>query len=99
MAKQFDIYRTETGEHVLVIQHDVFGDMNTRTVCLAIPVTSQAPSIPALQPVVSTGDVRLRIVPHVVATFTLDELGTHVANVSHHRDAVVRAFDLMLTGS
>lgn len=99
MAQQFDIFRTATGEHVLVLQHDLLGDLATRTVCLAVPAHDRTAALPALEPVVSTGDLRLRIVPHVVATFTLAELGTLVANVAHDRDRIIRAFDILLTGA
>lgn len=97
--RQFDVYRTPEGDHVLVIQHDLLGDLGTRAVCLALPEKSQSPSIPALAPIVSTGDVRLRIVPQVLATLTLEELGTLVANVSHDHDRIIRAFDVLLTGN
>jgi hypothetical protein len=40
----------------------------------------------------------LRIAPHILATLTLSELGTFVANLSHERDRIIRAFDIVLTG-
>jgi hypothetical protein len=47
----------------------------------------------------AAGDIRLRLAPHVLATLTLAELGTFVANLAHERDRIIRAFDLMLTGA
>lgn len=99
MADQFDICRTISGDLVLVLQHDLLSDLATRTVCLVLPETSPAPAIAALAPIISVGDLRLRIVPHVLATLTLSELGQHVANVAHHRDRIIRAVDVMLSGT
>ncbi len=99
MADQFDIWRTATGDLVLVLQHDLLSDLATRTVCVVLPQSSPAPTIAALAPVISGGDLRLRIVPHVLATLTLSELGQNVTNVAHHRDRIIRAFDVMLSGT
>lgn len=99
MARQFDLYRMAGGDYVIVLQTDLLDGLNTRTVCLAQPDPSTAPAFAALSPLVSAGDLRLRIAPHVLATLTLTELGTHIANLSHERDRIVRAFDVMLTGS
>lgn len=99
MAQQFDLYRTGTGEYVLVLQHDLLSDLSTRTVCLVAPAQGSLPSVPALEPVISSGDLRLRVVPQVLATFTLAELGTYVGNFGHERERIIRAIDVMLTGT
>lgn len=99
MAQQFDLYRTTDGDYVVVIQADLIDSLNTRAVCLAVPDGSLVPVIGALSSVITVGDVRLRLAPQVLATLTLAELGTHVANLSHERDRIIRAFDLLLTGA
>lgn len=99
MAQQFDLYRTQTGEYVLVLQHDLLSDLSTRTVCLASPVQGSFPTVAALEPVISAGDLRLRIMPQVLATFGLTELGTYIGNFAHERDRIIRAIDVMLTGT
>ena len=99
MADQFDIWRTPEGELVLILQHDLLADMATRAVCLVLPESSPAPTIAALGPIVTVGDLRLRIVPHVLATMTIPELGQLVTNVAHDRDRIIRAFDVMLSGT
>ena len=99
MARQFDLYRTASASLVLVIQSDLLQDLTTRAVCLALPEKGGPQTTPSLSPVLSAGDLRVRIAPHLVATLTLDELGTLIANLSHERDRVIRSIDLMLTGS
>lgn len=99
MARQFDLYRTAEGDYVIILQSDLLDDLNTRAVCLAVPEPSPAPSLTALSPLVSAGEIRLRISPHVLATLTLAELGTHVVNLSHERDRLIRVLDVMLTGA
>ena len=99
MARQFDLYRTADGNMVLVLQSDLLKDLNTRAVCLALPEKGGPQAIPALSPLLSAGDLRVRIAPHLVATLTLTELGAQIANLSHERDRIIRSMDLMLTGS
>ncbi|MFP5480851.1 MAG: CcdB family protein [Alphaproteobacteria bacterium] len=99
MAKQFDLYRTVDGSLVLVLQSDLLEDLATRAVCLALPEGRGPQTLSALSPVLSAGDLRVRIAPHLVATLTLAELGSQVANFSHERDRIFRSMDMMLTGS
>jgi hypothetical protein len=99
MARQFDLYRVKDGDYVLILQSDLLEDMNTRAVCLALPEALTTPMVAGLSPILTAGDLRLRIAPQVLATLTLNELGIHVANFSHERDRIIRAFDMMLTGS
>ncbi|MEZ5756234.1 MAG: CcdB family protein [Paracoccaceae bacterium] len=99
MADQFDLYRMAEGDYVLVLQSGLLDALNTRAVCLAIPEGAAVPALAALSPILTVGDIRLRLAPHVLATLTLVELGTHIANLAHERDRIIRAFDLMLTGA
>jgi len=99
MARQFDLYQTAQGDLVLILQSDLLEDLNTRAVCLALPEKGGAQAISSLSPLLSAGDLRIRIAPHLVATLTLAELGVLVANLSHERDRIIRSMDLMLTGS
>lgn len=99
MARQFDLYRTSDGDDVVILQSDLLDALNTRAVCLALPEPMKTPAVAALSPLLSAGDVQLRIAPHVLATLTLSELGTFVGNLAHERDRIIRAFDMMLTGA
>lgn len=98
MAEQFDLYRMAEGDYVVILQSDLLDALNTRAVCLAIPDGAVVPALPSLAPILTVGHIRLCLAPHVVATLTLGELGTFIANLSHERDRIIRAFDLMVTG-
>ncbi len=99
MPDQFDLYRMAEGDYVIILQADLLDALSTRAVCLAIQDGAPVPALVALSPVLTAGDIRLRLAPHVLATLTLAELGTFVANLAHERDRIIRAFDLMLTGA
>lgn len=99
MAHQFDLYRTAAGDLVLVLQSDLLEDLATRAVCLALPEKGGAQAIAGLSPVLTAGDLRIRIAPYLVATLTLAELGVLLASLSHERERIIRSMDLMLTGS
>jgi toxin CcdB len=98
MARQFDLYRTADGAYVVVLQSDLLEDLNTRAVCLASPDAAAPQSIAALSPILTAGEIRLRIAPHIMATLTVVELGTFILSLAHERDRIIRAVDLMLTG-
>lgn len=87
------------GDYVVVLQSGVLEGLNTRAVCLATPVDAIIPSFASLSPILSAGDLRIRLSPHVLATLTLTELGTFVASLAHERDRIIRAFDILLTGA
>ena len=97
MVRQFDLYPMSDGDYVIILQSDLLDALNTRAVCLALPEPMKTPAVAALSPLLSAGDVRLRIAPHVLATLTLSELGTFVANLAHERDRITRALDVILT--
>ena len=97
MARQFDLYQMSDGDYVIILQSDLLDALNTRAVGLALPEQMKTPAFAALSPLLSAGDVQLRIAPHVPATLTLSELGTFVANLAHERDRIIRAFDVILT--
>lgn len=99
MAAQFDLYRMADGAFVVVLQSDLMDSLSTRAVCLAVPEPSATPTIPSLSPLLSAGDLRLRLAPQVLATLSLGELGTFVTSLAHERDRIIRAFDLLLTGA
>lgn len=99
MARQFDLYRTHEGDYVVVLQSDFLDGLNTRAVCLATLDQPATPSIASLSPTVSSGELRFRLQPHILATLTLTELGTFVASLAHDRDRIIRACDVMLTGA
>ncbi len=99
MARRFDLYRTADGDFVVVLQSDLLEDLDTRAVCPAAPESRQVPGFAALSPVLMAGDVRLRIVPHVVATLTVAEPGTFLLSLAHERDRSIRVVDSMLTGA
>lgn len=99
MAAQFDLYRVASGALVLVVQSDTMEDIATRVVCALVPDGSGPRSSQGLGPKVALGDDTYRVAPHIVATLTRAELGTKIGNLAHLRDDIIRAFDLLLTGT
>jgi toxin CcdB len=98
VARQHDIYRTAEGTAVVIVQSDLLEAMRTRVVAPLLPEGVAGPSMRALNPVIAVGDVRLVLLPQLMATLTLEELGTRVGSAAPHADAITRAVDAMLSG-
>lgn len=95
MADQFDLYRMQDGNLVLILQSDVLAPLLTRVVCHLTPIRQAEMGF---GPKVELGDATYRISPQIMATLTRAELGTKIGNLSHLRDSIIRALDLLLTG-
>jgi|AACY02.2.fsa_nt_gi CcdB protein. len=97
MARQFDVCRMRNGALVVVIQSDLLDEMRTRVVVPLLP-RDMLPPIGRLTPEVIANGVAYLAAPQLMATLTLDELGAPVASAAEHRDALIRACDLLLGG-
>ncbi|MBM2321360.1 MULTISPECIES: CcdB family protein [Marivita] len=98
MAQQFDVFRTDSGSHVLVLQSDLLADANTRVVSRLVPEDWSHTPIDRLSPRIVVGDLALRLNLLQLATLTLPQLETHIGSAAHQRDDIIRACDMLLTG-
>lgn len=98
MAKQFDVFRADSGSHVLVLQSDLLADATTRVVARLVPEDWSDTPIDRLAPRIVLGDLSLRLNLLQVATLTIPQLETHIGSAANQRDDIIRACDMLLTG-
>jgi toxin CcdB len=97
MARQFDVWRTRRGGIAVIVQSDLLDAMRTRVVAPLLPLEG-VHAVRTLNPEVRIGGAAFVLMPQLLATLTLDELGERVGSVDHMRDAIVRAIDMLLAG-
>ena len=98
MARQFDVFRTTAGTLVVVIQSDLLDAMRTRVVVPLLAAGHAGRPLRWLNPEIVLGRERMVLMPQLLATLTVTELGEQVGSVAHARDAITRALDALLSG-
>jgi toxin CcdB len=98
MAQQFDVFRTGGGGLVVVIQSDLLDAMRTRVVAPLLPAGTAGRPMRGLNPEISFGEETVVLMPQLLATLTIAELGRPVGSIVHMRDTVTRAVDTLLSG-
>ena len=98
MARQFDVFRIGSGTLVMVIQSDLLAAMRTRVVAPLLPAGAAGRPVRGLNPEFRLGEEAVVLMPQLLATLTLAELGRPVGSLAHMRDAVTRAVDALLGG-
>lgn len=102
---QFSVHKNKnpktrsTYPYLVDVQSDLLSDLGTRVVVPLIKrAGSSKKSIKTLMPIVRVdGQEFIMIVPQLAGILRRD-LGDAVANVAQHRDDVVAALDLLITG-
>ena len=98
MARQFDVYRRPNGTLVVDVQNSLLEALSTRVVVPLIGKTKGGPDSRSLHPSVSFDGKDYLIGTQFLATATLAELGLNMGDISHKRDEISRALDLLFTG-
>lgn len=98
MPKQFDIYRSNDGVLVLVIQSDLLDHLPTRVVIPLVSDNKIDAAFRTLMPVVMASDVPVRLFPQQIATVMASSLVSYIGSAAHLRDDIIRACDMLITG-
>jgi toxin CcdB len=96
--RQYDVFREAGGTLVVVIQSDLLKAMRTRVVAPLLPADRAGSPLPPLTPQVLFGDAALVLMPQLLATLTLAELGPRLGSLGHLRDEITRALDALTSG-
>jgi toxin CcdB len=84
---------------LLDVQTDLLGDLRSHAV---VPLTKSPAAlqkaISRLTPIIKVDGVSHLLVTHQLAAIDQSALGAPVADASEHRDAIIAALDLLLTG-
>ena len=98
MARQFDIYRSDDGVLVVVVQADILMHLPTRVVIPLVSSEDMSVGFNTLMPDILEGDSKMRLFPQQIATVMTSSLTTYIGSAAHQRDEIIRAYDLLLTG-
>lgn len=82
----------------MVLQHDLLDQLQTRVVAPLLPPEAAGPPIRGLCPEIPVDGARYVLMPQLMATLTLAELGEHLGSAEAERNEVIRALDLLTTG-
>ena len=83
---------------VVVVQSDLLEAMRTRVVAPLLPVGRAGPGMRSLNPEITIADQTAVLMPQLLATLTIAEMGERVGSIAHMRDAITRAVDTLLSG-
>ena len=83
---------------MVVIQSDLLDELATRVVAPLLPRGAGGRGLRSLNPELTIGDETLVLMPQLLATLTVAELGEQVGSLEHRRDEIVRALDALLSG-
>lgn len=92
------MFRTASGTRVVVLQSDLLEAMRTRVVAPLLPPAEAGPPLPGLTVDLELAGEPLRLMPQLMATLTLGELGARLGSLAPGRDAIIRACDVLLLG-
>jgi toxin CcdB len=98
MEAQFDVYRLADQTLVVLLQNDIVDVFRTRLVAPLVSVKKAGRVIRGLNPVIQIGQQDFVLMPQLLAAVPITELGKHVGSVTHLRDEIIRALDLLFTG-
>ena len=92
------VYAGPASAWLLDVQSDLIDVVSTRVVIPLVPIESAPPPAKRLNPVFEIGDTRAVLVTESLAAVPANLLTTPVADLSHSRDEVTAALDLLLHG-
>jgi toxin CcdB len=98
MAAPFDLYLAPNKSLVVVLQSDALEAIETRVFAPCLPADRPGMRPDRLAPAFVHAEREYRVMTHLVGVAPVRSLGTRVGNISHVRDDIVRAFDLLITG-
>ena len=98
MAAQYDLFQLPDGPLVVILQSDLLDQLSTRVVAPLLPKASLGRVMDSLNPVVTIGEELHLIMPQLVATLRVTELGQRVGSLAWMRDEITRAMDALLSG-
>ena len=96
--KQYEVWTTDDGPLVLVLQNDLLNDIETRVVTPFFPIGVMGRSLQRLNPTINMAGRELVVMTQLLATLYPEELLECSGTAEHDRDQIVRAIDALLSG-
>ena len=98
VASQFDVYRTARKTLIVIIQNDLLDEMRVRVAAPLFPANDGLRRIQSLNPEIRIEGETYVLMPQLLASFSIQELGERVGSAADERDTIVRAIDTLLAG-
>ena len=95
---QFDIYDTGDGSLLIDCQSDSLGYLMTRLAAPLMPLERAPERRPRLNPIFDVNGETYVLVTQFAAAVRCADLRNRVATLAPHRDTIIAAFDMLLTG-
>jgi len=101
---QFDVYENtnqetcQTFPYMLDIQAEVLNDLPTRVVVPLVLSALLKKTIPTLTPLFRIGETEVRMVTPQLVGVQMQILGSKLCSLKDHRDEIIAALDLLITG-
>ena len=96
---QFDYYQwTEQASYVIDVQHGLLDALGTRVIIPLVPAAIGTIALSRLHPVIEISGRVYQVAPHLIATVRQEDLGAKVGSLSQHRDRIIAAMDMLVTG-
>lgn len=98
MADQFDLFRDPDGGVFIVLQNEAVDALDTRIFASCLPARAIPVGMERLAVPFYFGDREYCVMVHLLGTARLGRMGQKIGNLSHLRDDITRAFDLLYSG-
>ena len=96
---QFDYYQwREQDSYVIDVQHGLLDDLGTRVIIPLVPAVSGTIALARLHPLIEISGHHYQLAPHLIATVRREDLGARIGSLSHYRDNIIAAMDMLVTG-
>lgn len=95
---RFGVYRLPDDSLILDCQSDHVDHLGTRLVVPLLPPGDMPAALPSLHPCFDIDGERLMMATHLAGAVHARLLKQPVTMLHHHQDAIMRAFDMLLTG-
>ncbi|MCB1382072.1 MAG: CcdB family protein [Notoacmeibacter sp.] len=96
---QFDVYAPANGTALVVdIQSDVLDGLATRAVIPLVPLQAAPKPIIRLNPMMDVNGIAHSLMTDWMSAVPKSVLGQPVTNLAAHRDSIVSAVDMLVTG-
>lgn len=101
---QFTLYKNESPASKAVypffidIQHELLSDLNTRVVIPLSPFKLVDQSLERLTPIIQLNQIDYVLMTHLLTSISKKHLSESVISVESHRDTIMSAIDMLVSG-
>lgn len=93
-----DVYRSPKGDYLLDVQSPLLEALGTQVVVPLLPAAAAPRLIARLHPVFEIEGVDYVMATHLLSAVPATLLSTRIGNLSHRRDEIIAALDMLFQG-